>query len=94
MSGGWAGSDRRKRLPADWPAISRRVLNEEPTCYVCRFNASVQVDHKIPGDDHSRENLGGICVPCHKRKSAKEGNEARRPQEKEARRPLAHPGMA
>lgn len=94
MSGAWSNSKRRKELPPDWPSITRQVLREDPTCYVCHFNASVQVDHIARGNDHSRGNLAGICVPCHKRKSAKEGNEARRPQEREGRRPLGHPGIS
>ncbi len=93
MSGGWSDSKRRKELPGDWPTISRQVLREEPTCYVCGLNASKQVDHKQRGNDHRRVNLGGICIPCHKVKSAKEGNDARRPQQKEARRTLPHPGI-
>lgn len=94
MSGGWAGSRRRRELPANWNAISHAVIRDEPVCYVCHLNASVQADHVVPGGDHSRGNLRGICVPCHKAKSAREGNAARTPQEREQRAGEGHPGFA
>lgn len=56
------------------------VLREEPWCYLCG-RPSVEVDHKRPlfeGGTDDRDNLGGICVGCHKAKTAAESARARR----------------
>jgi 5-methylcytosine-specific restriction protein A len=54
---------------------------------------AVEVDHVVPGDDHSVGNLMALCSDCHAAKTARETGERnaryaamrRRPQEK-------HPG--
>jgi 5-methylcytosine-specific restriction protein A len=74
----WEGSTRRRRLPPDWERLRRRVLAHQPICNVCGDAVSLQVDHVVPGDDHSIENLQGICDPCHKAKTQAEAIEARR----------------
>lgn len=76
----WAGSTRRQRLPPDWPQIRRRILERDPVCTKCWQQPSTEADHIVNGDDHSDANLRGICTPCHRRKSALEGVEARRTQ--------------
>lgn len=77
----WANSTRRSRLPRDWQGRRQVVLRRDPTCQdgrVCQGLAlSVQVDHIVNGDDHSYENLQGICVDCHKAKTSEEGRKAR-----------------
>jgi len=74
----WAGSTRRRRLPKNWPQIRRRVLQRDwNLCYLCGGSAS-EVDHIKAGDDHTLENLAAICTPCHRRKSGREGNAAKR----------------
>lgn len=73
----WAGSTRRSRLPPDWNRTRRRILRRDPTCKVCTLRPSTQVDHVERGDDHRDANLQGICDPCHRAKSASEGNAAR-----------------
>lgn len=93
----WEGSTRSKRLPWNWESSIRpTVLRRDPVCRVCGLNASAQVDHIVRGDDHSLDNLRGICIPCHGRKSGREGNAARRnpyrrPPEK--RDEDGHPGF-
>lgn len=91
MSGGWKGSDRRDRLPADWPArrafVLKRDLYRCTQVLVdgsqCRAMAN-QVDHVARGDDHSYENLTSLCEDHHAAKSSREGNEARRDKKRRA----------
>ncbi|GAA1160836.1 5-methylcytosine-specific restriction protein A [Kitasatospora gansuensis] len=91
----WSTSNRRSRLPKDWPAIRARILTRDRhRCYRCGRPAT-EVDHKQRGDDHSDANLGAICTPCHRTKSSREGGQAtrwRRPPRR--RRPdERHPGL-
>jgi 5-methylcytosine-specific restriction protein A len=53
-------------------------------------NVARDVDHIIPGDDHSRANLRAICEDHHKPKSSREGNTARKA--KYSKRIEPHPG--
>lgn len=93
MSGGWQGSDRRKRLPSGWDRIRRAVLERDPTCKICGQRSSTQVDHIKPKtDDHSH--LQGVCYPCHKRKSSSEGGKASAAvRQSRTRPPEQHPGL-
>lgn len=63
-----------------WLNTRRKVLARDPICKVCDDALSEQVDHVVPlsqgGDPYSLENLRGICVPCHARKSARESTQA------------------
>lgn len=99
MSGNWASSNRRGRLPANWPRIRKQVLtrdrhqcqarNEDGT--PCSLPAT-DVDHIQPGDDHSLTNLQSLCAWHHKRKTAAEAAAAR-PQYAPRKRPAEkHPG--
>lgn len=74
----WATSDRRSRLPSDWPATRRRILKRDHgICHVCGRPGADQVDHLEAGDDHSDDNLAAIHDdPCHRAKSAAEGVQA------------------
>ena len=73
---------RRTRLPYGWAKIRRRILQRDPVCQDGRacsgLAPSTEVDHVIPGDDHSDANLQGICGDCHRAKSSAEGVAARR----------------
>ncbi|AYN58550.1 HNH endonuclease [Arthrobacter phage Liebe] len=97
---GWETSDRRDRLPADWTTRRVRVLRRDG--YRCQARDSLgvvcgdpanQVDHKVPGDDDSYENLVSLCRWHHARKSSAEGHAARKPRATQRRAPEAHPGM-
>lgn len=74
----WAGSTRRSRLPPDWERRRRTVLARDEICRLCNDALSTEVDHIKPGDDHSLDNLQGVCQECHKDKTAAEAAEARR----------------
>ena len=97
----WSTSDRKSRLPADWPARRRAVLERcGGRCEVLRKDGSrcrdkaTDVDHVNPGDDHGLHNLRGICSWHHARKSAREGVEARRELNSILyRKPETHPGI-
>lgn len=101
----WEGSDRKERLPDDWPERTRRVKDRDgwrctkilPSGKRCpRGRTSghqIEVDHKIPNDDHSLSNLQTLCDHHHAQKSAQEGLAAQRlpPVRKRTER---HPGEA
>ncbi|MFI5840559.1 HNH endonuclease [Catenuloplanes sp. NPDC051500] len=100
----WEGSDRRDRLPADWPVIQRRILRRDGhRCTVIRSDGrrcrdkATEVDHIKRGDDHADDNLRAICTWHHARKSAREGGQAAAQKRREAanrfRRAEAHPGL-
>lgn len=99
MSGGWASSDRKSRLPADWPARRKAVLERcGGRCEVIKKNGkrcwdtATEVDHIIAGDDHSQ--LQGICTWHHRRKSSREGNEAQAALRAQLKHPVeTHPGI-
>lgn len=99
MSGGWKGSDRRERLPADWEARRRFVFErdggqctEQTRRGRCKAPAT-DCDHVVPGDDHSYANLTSLCGPHHAEKSAREGAAAREALSTATRRPPEfHPG--
>ena len=84
MSGGWANSDRKARLPDDWPLLRQIVIERAGgRCEIVKRNGKrcwdkgTDVDHKVAGDDHSLANLQLICPWHHQRKSSREGNAAK-----------------
>lgn len=98
---GWETSDRRSRLPADWHRIRARILRRDG--YVCQATDSMgrlcleparDVDHIVPGDDHSETNLQALCRWHHSRKSSEEGAAARQPRPSRRRAPEKHPGLS
>jgi 5-methylcytosine-specific restriction protein A len=100
----WQGSDRRSRLPADWPKIRLRVLRRDGGQCTALTEAgercdstATDVDHIRPGDDHSMGNLRSLCSWHHRQKSSREGAAAaharRRAIEQRFRRDEAHPGL-
>lgn len=78
----WETSNRKSRLPANWPQIRLRIGNRDNWSCQWRVGArkcgahANQVDHIIPGDDHSDSNLQMLCEEHHKRKSSSEGGAA------------------
>ena len=94
MSGGWAGSDRVKRLPPGWKKIRAAVLARDPICKICDTRPSTHCDHKqAKTDDHAIDRLQGVCATCHGQKSSTEGNTASRSAERRTRPPEQHPGL-
>lgn len=72
----WASSDRAKRLPSNWTALRRLVLQRDRyTCHVCGGYGD-RVDHVVAGDNHDPSNLAPICLPCDRHKSGVEGGRA------------------
>jgi 5-methylcytosine-specific restriction enzyme A len=74
----WKGSDRKSRLPADWPRLRQVVLKR---CgFRCEWiedgfrcpNDATDVDHIIPGDLNELSNLQGLCNPHHLTKTGRE----------------------
>ncbi|QEQ94034.1 HNH endonuclease [Streptomyces phage Saftant] len=101
---GWQGSDRRLRLPPDWPKIRARILRRDGhRCthrddYGTRCSElATDVDHIKPGDDHSESNLRSLCSWHHGKKSGAEGGTAARKnwrrQDRKFRRTEDHPGL-
>jgi 5-methylcytosine-specific restriction protein A len=72
----WDTSDRRYRLPSNWPQIRLFILRRDN--YECQipgcFRQATDVDHIVHGDDHDPSNLQAICKPCHAFKSSQEGH--------------------
>lgn len=102
MSGGWKDSNRRQRLPDNWPVLRAQVIMRAGgICEEVKHsrgtrctNPGVDVDHIEPGDDHSLGNLRLLCRWHHKAKSSAEGNEAKQAKRVKARRqPERHPGV-
>jgi hypothetical protein len=106
VSGGWAGSTRRSRLPANWPALRKQRLELDgyqctaalPSGIRCPA-AATEVDHvQAMTDDHSLDALRSLCGPHHRAKSAAEGGQAAGARAKRRaalkRRPAEkHPGL-
>ena len=64
--------------------MRERVLREEPLCRACNAAGLVTVtaiaDHIVPkaeGGGDERSNYQGLCIPCHKAKTAGEAAQAR-----------------
>lgn len=91
MSGKWADSSRRSRLPKDWPKrrsyVRRRAKRTSAFGFEqcehmnqaggrCRLIGN-QCDHIVAGDDHRHENLQWLCVDHHQEKTAAEATAAR-----------------
>ncbi len=97
----WTNSDRRARLPKGWPTIRRRILRRDDHACTATFSddrrcglPATDVDHIIPGDDHSDTNLRSLCGWCHARKSAHEGGTAAASSAVRQTRPKApHPAL-
>ncbi|MDG4801708.1 HNH endonuclease signature motif containing protein [Micromonospora sp. WMMD980] len=95
----WEGSDRSARLPSDWAVRRLRILRRD--AYRCQvplesgprcLAPAGEVDHIERGDNHEPENLRAICRWHHGKKTAAEGNAARRPAASRRRPPEQHPG--
>ena len=95
----WSTSDRRARLPRDWPkrvaATKQRAggrcegisLTGEDRWHDARCDGiGRECDHEKRGDDHSLSNLRWLSRPCHTRKTQLEKPTRKRPTP-------THPGL-
>lgn len=83
----WSGGDQEQRArrkaetsSPEWRKLRAQVLRLWPICYLCGMNPSEEVDHIIPDTEGGTDDLGnlaGACGPCHRKKSAQEGQRAR-----------------
>lgn len=97
----WDDSDRKSRLPDNWPDLVRQVRERAggrcewllpKTGARCPRRGS-DCDHKVPGDNHALWNLQWLCKYHHGKKSSQEGLAARRSYAKpKPRRQERHPG--
>lgn len=91
----WESSDRRSRLPGDWPrrvAITKRnaggrceglsFAGEERWHVPACSGVGTDCDHIVSGDDHSLSNLQWLSNPCHKRKTSHDSQAWKRQPER------------
>jgi hypothetical protein len=69
---------RSSPLPRDWKKRRAVVLRRDPVCKLCNVAPAVEVDHARGARDHSIESLRGVCTPCHRTRTGRQGMEARR----------------
>lgn len=104
MAGGWQNSDRRSRLPENWPKLRNRILKRDGHRCTHTNDEGVRcpddatdVDHILPGDDHRESNLTSLCPWHHQKKSGREGAAAvhaiRRKHAQKFKRVETHPGL-
>lgn len=97
----WSSSDRRQRLPKNWRTYHRPMVLARcgGQCEYVRSSGrrctakATDVDHIVAGDNHSLENLQGLCSWHHKQKTqveAQAGAQAVRDSLK--REPEENPG--
>ncbi|WP_282203877.1 HNH endonuclease [Kitasatospora fiedleri] len=97
----WSTSNRRSELPRDWARIRRRILRRDRGACTNTFSDGRQceqpatdVDHIVPGNDHSDTNLRSLCGWCHRHKSSSEGGTAAGQRVvSSARPPTTHPAL-
>ena len=94
MSGQWASSTRRTRLPRNWATLRYHTLKRDSwRCVQCGALAT-DVDHIIPNDDHAISNLQSLCAPHHREKTQREAQAAGAARRARGRLPTEpHPGM-
>lgn len=76
--GSWYTSDRRQRLPPDWPRVRAQVRERAHGLCQAKHHArgcdgwGTDCDHIEAGDDHRLANLQWLSGPCHRAKTARE----------------------
>lgn len=97
---GWEGSDRRDRLPSDWPKLraTRLKIDGHRCCWRLPSGKrcprpATDVDHRVAGDDHSMSNLQSLCGAHHLKKTAVDARKAKTARRNKGKRaPEKHPG--
>lgn len=95
----WHTSDRRTRLPRNWPVIRAATIaragghcqatTHDPRC----DGTATDVDHITPGDNHHPSNLQALSAACHRAKTARESAQRAKRRAALRRRPEEqHPG--
>jgi 5-methylcytosine-specific restriction protein A len=95
----WTTSPRRSQLPADWPAIRRRILQRDS--HRCTWidnnrrcpEPATDVDHIGNPSDHTDNNLRSLCGWHHRRRTAMQGVAARQQPITQRRPSERHPGI-
>lgn len=96
----WTSSDRRKRLPNNWPQLVTQTrqrangkcqaLKHHPRC----DGNGTECDHITPSDNHNMSNLQWLNTWCHQQKTQQEArtnNQRRATMRKRPTEP--HPGQ-
>ena len=102
MPGGWTGTsatDRKTELPADWESRIRPAIiaRDSGRCRWIENNArcaerGTDVDHIKDPLDHSLANLRLLCAAHHRRRTSRQGYEAK--VAKKNRNVEAHPAYS
>src|SRR5690606_21515539 len=76
----WQSSRRSRELPKNWAVLRTRVIKRDGSvCKECKtYTKNPDVDHIVPGDNHSLSKLQGHCQECRKKRPAAEAAAARR----------------
>ena len=94
----WDTSDRRARLPRNWPTLRRAILKRDrgvcqlrhPGCLI----RATEVDHIVAGDNHAPGNLRALCSSCHKGVTAVQAKTAQAAVRTRGKRDAEpHPGL-
>lgn len=95
----WSTSDRRQRLPDDWPKrVAQVKARAKGRCEATRHahgctGTGAECDHIVRGDNHDITNLQWLSTPCHKAKTAAENAADRKARQAMRQRPREqHPG--
>jgi len=98
----WEGSDRRFRLPADWPKRRAQQLKLDGNRCTWRLGSGARcprpatdVDHKYEMTDRHEpgRDLQSLCAAHHSRKTALAAQSFKRAQKQKRYRPTEeHPG--
>lgn len=99
MSHKWEGSDRRARLPADWPkrVAKTKHLAKNRCQWILESGRrcprkGTDCDHIIHGDNHSQANLQLLCEAHHSIKTSREARAALARRKITPREEPPHPG--
>lgn len=95
----WETSDRRERLPDDWPSLVAQVKKRDGGKCTWRLPSGARcprpgrdVDHRVAGDDHRLRNLQLLCGTHHDRKTQREAWAGRTRPKVKKRPSEAQPG--
>lgn len=91
------GTRQERGYGKEWQRLRKLVLSEQPICAEANcFAAATEVDHinrfTRGGPGHfDRDNLQGLCKPCHSRKTVREDGGLGRSKRYRGKHPQAAP---